>query len=389
MSPAEIEVAPAIRMEERVRSVWKRYKWFTIVVLAPTLIAATYLYGVAANQYVSEAHFIVRSQSLPSSSSGSGGSSGSLSSMLGGGSSSIAAVAESLSIADYMTSHDAVDALQKRLNLVALFRRPETDLLSRLSKADPTPENLLKFYNRQVNVDFDPDNGITTLQARAFRPADAHSLAAELLQLGEHRVNELNVRAYRDAVALSKRQLDEAEAAMRANGSKVTAFRQAEGDANPETSAGAQIGLVSGLRMQLSAAQAQLNTTVSLIGSKNPQTQALRQQVSSLEKQIASQESRLAGGGNAIAAGLGNYEAMQQQQEFLQQRYASASTAYEGARQQAIRQQLYVVRIVDANMPVMSTFPKRGFSLLTLFAALAVIYAIGWLIAAGVREHSV
>ncbi len=387
MSPAEIEVAPAIRMEERVRGVWQRYKWFTIVVLLPTAIAAIYLYGIAANQYVSEAHFIVRTQSAPSASSSS--SSG-LGSLLGsGGSSSVAAAGESLTVADYLMSHDVVAMLQKRLNLVALFRRPGTDLLSRLASADPTPEYLLDYYRGQVDVNFDIDNGITTLTARAFRPADAHTLASALLQLGERRVNEMNVRAFRDAVSLSKRQLDEAEAAMRANGAKVTAFRQSERDANPETSAGAQIGLVTGLRQQLSAARAQLETTVQLIGSNNPQTQALRQQVSSLAQQVNAQEGHLAGGGNAIAAGLGNYEAMQQQQEFLQQRYASASTAYEGARQQAVRQQLYVVRVVDANMPVKSTYPRRALSLITLFAALTIIYAIGWLIAAGVREHSV
>lgn len=387
MSPAEIEVAPAIRMEERVRSVWRRYKWFTIVVLLPTLIAATYLYGIGANQYSSEAHFVVRSQSAAASSSKD---SGGISSLLGsGGSSSLAATGESMTIADYLMSHDVVAMLQKKLNLVALFRRPEADILSRLASANPTPEYLLSFYTGQVDVNFDIDNGITTLKARAFRPGDAHSLARELLLLGERRVNEMNVRAFRDAVSLSKRQLDEAEAAMRANGSKVTAFRQTERDANPETSVGAQIGLVSGMRGQLSAARAQLDTTVRLIGSDNPQTQALRGQVSSLEQQIGAQESRLTGGGDAIAAGLGNYEAMQQQQEFLQERYASASTSYEAARQQAVRQQLYVVRVVDANMPVKSTYPKRALSLVTLFAALTIIYAIGWLIAAGVREHSV
>lgn len=387
MSPAEIEAAPAVSVKERARALWKKYKWFTIVVIAPVLIAAVYLYGVAADQYVSEAHFLVRSGSSSSSSSPSAGGI----SALGGSSasSSMAAAGESASVVDYLLSLDVSDALQKRLNIVALFRRPEADFLSKLTVANPTPEFLRDYYLRQVDVEFDYETGITNLQARAFRPADAYAIARELLRFGERRVNEMNARAYSDAVSLSKRQLEEAEAALKAGSTKVTNFRQSERDVDPTTSASAQISLVSGLRLQLSAARAQLQTTTQLIGGSNPQAEALRQQIRSLEQQLASQSSRLAGGGDAIAAGLGNYEALQMEQQFLQQRYTTASTAYENARQQAIRQQLYVVRTVEPNMPVKSTYPERALILITLFAALAIIYGIGWLIVAGVREHSV
>lgn len=390
MSPAEIDAPPKVGVRERARGIWKRYKWFTIVVIAPVLIATTYLYGVATDQYVSEAHFLVRSGS---SSSSSAPSSGGLSGLMGGSSSSssssLAAAGESASVVDYLMSHDVVRALQKRLDIVTLFRRPEADFLSRLSVANPTPEFLQKYYLSQVDVEFDYETGITTLAARAFRPADAYAITRELLHFGERRVNEMNTRAYTDAVSLSRRQLDEAEAALKAGGSNVTSFRQTERDADPTTSAGAQISLVSNLRLQLSAARAQMQTTTQLIGANNPQTEALKQQVRSLEQQLASQSSRLAGGGNAIAAGLGNYEALRMQQEFLQQRYTTASTAYESARQQAVRQQLYLVRTVEPNMPVKSTYPSRALMLITLFAALTLVYAIGWLIMAGVREHSV
>jgi len=387
MSPAEIEAPQTISAQERARGLWQKYKWFSIVVIVPVLIAAVYLYAMASDQYVSEAHYLVRSGSSSSSSAppstGIGG-------MLGGGSSaSMPAVGESMSVSDYLMSHDVVRALQKSLNIVALFRRPEADALSRLSVDDPTPELLQKYYLKQVDVEYDIDTGITTLKARAFRPGDAYAIARQLLQFGERRVNEMNARAYTDAVSLSKRQLDESETALKAGGVNVTSFRQSERDADPITSTSAQISLVSGLRLQLSAARAQMQTTIQLIGASNPQTDALRQQVRSLEQQLASQSSRLAGGGGAIAADLGNYEGLQMQQQFLQQRYTSASTAYDSARQNAVRQQLYVVRVVEANMPVKSTYPQRGLALISLFAALTIIYAIGWLIMAGVREHSV
>lgn len=384
MTPAELEIVPEPSLGERVRNFWRRYRWFLLVVVAPTLIAAAYLYGMASDQYVSEAHYLVRAQTGDAPKSAGG-----LGDLIGLGGSSSGAQNEAMSVSDYLTSHDVVDALQKQLNLVAMFRRPGVDALSKLPFADPTPEYLLKYYRKQVDVYFDTDTGITTLKARAFEPRDAYALSSALLKLGEQRVNELNLRGYADAVELSKKQLDEAERSLRALGAQVTNFRQAGRDVDPSGSAEAKIQLVSKLQGELAAARAQLATTLQLIGGNNPQTQALRQQVRSLEQQVANESSRLAGGSNAIAAGLGSYEGLQMQQQFLAKRYDAASVAFETARQQAVRQQLYLVRVVEPNMPVKSIYPQRALILVTMLVSLLIVYAIGWLIVAGVKEHAV
>ncbi|MEG3160399.1 lipopolysaccharide biosynthesis protein [Sphingomonas sp. LB2R24] len=384
MSPATAAPAALPSLGERWRQARTQYGWFFVVVLLPCLAAALYLYGFAADQYESEAHYLVRAQGAPASSgssiekllgaSGSGGG--------GGGQ------GEANSVADFLLSHDAVDALSKQSALIARFRRPEADGLSRLPTADPTPEALLKYYRKQVDVHYDTDTGITTLKVRAFRPVDAYVIARKLLGLGEGQVNTMNVRSYADAVKLSHQQLAESEAALSQVQARMTDFRQDSRDVNPQGTAEAQIGLVSKLQAELSAARSQLATTVSLIGTRNPQYAALSQQVRSLQSQVAAQSAKLAGGGNAIAAGLGDYERLRMQQGFLSKRYDAASAAFEAARQQAVRQQLYIVRIVDANMPVRSEYPKRALSLLTLFIALMVVYGLGWLVAAGVREHA-
>lgn len=388
MSPAEVQVAPPQQLAGRLREFWARRKWVAIFVVLPTLLAAAYLYLIASDQYVSEAHFIVRSQSSSSSASSSGGLGGLLGGMGGGGGGgSLTSIGDSMTVGDYLQSHDAVEALQKRLDLVALFRRPGADVLSRLMIARPTPEFLHNYYQKQVQVEFDESTGITTLTARAFRPADAYAIASQLLLLGERRVNEMNTRSYNDAVALSKQQLGETERSLRAVGAKVTNFRQTERDIDPANSASAQIGLVTQLQGNLAAARAQLQATGQLIGTNNPQADALRQQIRSLETQLSSQNGRLTGGGS-IASGLGTYEDLQTQRGFLQQRYVSVSTSYEQARQNALKQQLYIVRVVNPNMPVKSIYPQRFLTVLTILVALFVIYAIGWLLVTGVREHA-
>ena len=65
-----------------------------------------------------------------------------------------------------------------------------------------------------------------------------------------------------------------------------------------------------------------------------------------------------------------------------------AAASLEKAREQAIQQQLYLQRVVNPNMPVKALYPERGRILGTVLVSLLLIYSIGWLIVAGVREHA-
>lgn len=381
MQPLETtdDVRPGLA--HRLREMEKRYRWFMIIVIVPVAIVAFYLYAIAADQYTSEAHFLVRGPA------GAAKSGGSIAQMLGAGSAP-ASTGDNGTVADYLTSHDVVKALRRKNDLVGVFRRPEADIFSRLPDADPPLEKLVKFYQGQVDVHIDSDSGITTMKVSTFRPVDSYNLAQALLKLGEQSVNVMNERSYQDAVAMSRKQLGESEAALTGIQQQMTNFRQVGRDADPAGTAQAQLVIVSQLRGALSGARAQLETTARTIGTKNPQYQALQQGVRSLEAQVAAQSGRLAGNGSAIAVGLGSYERLRMQQQFLATRYTAASAGFEAARQQAVQQQLYIVRVVEPNMPVTAEYPKRARILLTMFFALLVAYGLGWLIYAGFREHA-
>ena len=106
-----------------------------------------------------------------------------------------------MAVPDYLKSHEAVAELSKKLDLVAMFRRPEADFLSRLRNPDPTPETLEKYFDKKVTVHHDADTGITALTVHAFRPGDAFAITNQLLQLSEAQVNRMNRRRYGDAVS--------------------------------------------------------------------------------------------------------------------------------------------------------------------------------------------
>lgn len=361
----------------------RRQKLFLLIVALPTLLTASYYFLVAADQYESEAHFLVRSTNNQAPTGI--GISQALSAVTGLSS----AQGESMSIADYLTSHDVVAELRQHGALVDKFRRSEADPLTRLWRADPAPETLLKYYRRRVSVKFNSETGIITLSAKTFRPGDSYDLVERLLALGEQRVNFMNKRSYNDSIASSRQQVDETEQALTIVQKKLTQFRQVRKDIDPEASGNAQITIVTGLTDRLATSRAQLDAMGSVINRRSPQYVALAQQVRALEAQLVAQRSKLTGSDTAIVHDISGYEDLKMRQGLLVKRYEAAAMALERARDQAQHQQLYVIRVVDANMPVKAMFPERGKIVATVLVGSLLIFAVTWLIIAGVKEHAV
>jgi capsular polysaccharide transport system permease protein len=382
MTPVEQAEEREAGTAARARAWIIERRWFLGLVVLPSLLVALYLFAYASDQYESEAHFLVRT------SSGSVAPAAGVSAVIGMVTGSGGGSNEAMSVADYLTSHDAVDRLQKEDRLIDRFRRPGVDLLSRLMPATPTPERLLRYYQKQVTVKYHSDTGITVVKVHSFAPQDSYHIARKLIQIGEERVNMLNTRSYTDAIDNARRQLADAEAALAVSNSQMTAFRRSKNDIDPQASGQAQLGIVSNLTGQVAQARAQLNAMGGMISSSSPQYQALAAHVAALQAQLNAQSGRLAGGGSAIANDISGFQSLEMRRGFLAKRYEAAAAGLERALQQAQQQQLYLVRVVDANMPVKALYPERWRILLTVVIALLLIYSIGWLIAAGVREHA-
>jgi len=362
----------------------KARSYFLLVVILPTVVVAAYYLLIASDQFESEAHFRVRSaQQSPSASMGLG----QVLDLAGGVGES---ESEAMSVQDYLNSHDAVAALRKNDQLIERFRRPNIDFISRLNSQNPKAETLLRYYRKHVEINTASDSGLTTLRVRTFTPEDSYIIINALLKLGEERVNDLNTRLYQDTLAAANRQLADAEADVTKTQSQMTGFRQSKSDIDPTGAGEAQIRLVSELTASLSAARAQLAAMKGAISPTSPQYVALAERVRALEGQVAAQSGRMAnsGGGQTIATDLGSYETLRVQQDFAAKRYTAAAAELEQARDRAMKQQLFIERVVEPDVPDKSTYPKRLTNVATVFFGLLLAYGIGWLIIAGVREHA-
>jgi capsular polysaccharide transport system permease protein len=371
----------------RNRSVWKKIKnvfdanrILFLCVFAPTLIFSAYIGLVASDQYESSADFVVRRTESTKSSVdvgqllgftlGSGGSEG-----------------DASIVQQYLLSHDAVARLRVENDLVGVFSRDGTDWLSRMWFLPPTPERLLKFYRQMITVHADDESGITHLTVHAFRPRDAHDLAEKLLLMGEQQVNAINRRTFVDQVASSQRAYDDASQELNAVEAQLTTYRQLHQDVDPADTGKAQVTMVTGLIPNLIAARARLNAMQGVIHPSSPQYRAMARQIKTLEAQVSSQSAKIVGGDHSVANRLGEYEKLVIKRQEIAQVYAVSAAQLTQAKDDAKRKKLYLIRVVEPNLPVRSEFPQRGELILTLFGGLVFAYAIGWLLWAGVKEH--
>ena len=367
----------------RLRENLHAYRWFLGLVIAPTLLVAAYYYLIASDQYQSETHILVRAAETPKPVNTG------LGAVLAAASGGENAGPEAMSVADYLTSHDVVATLRNRLDLVNRYRRPGVDWLSKLWGGDqPTDEALLKYYLKQTKVEVNSSTGITIIQARAFTPQDAFAIATALLDLGDQRVNSLNNAAYKDAISSQERQLRLAQDNLARAQGAISSFRATQADIDPTGTGTAQTQLVTSLTGQLAAARAQMVSVGATISRESPQYIALSRRVSALQAQVDAQQSKLAGGGSTIASQVAGYNELQMRQQFAQRQYETVSAALDRARQQVLDKHLYLVRVVNPNLPEKSQFPQRNRVVLTVFFSLLVAYGIGWMLVAGVREHA-
>lgn len=355
---------------------------FTWWVLAPTLLAIIYFYGIAAPQFVSEARFVVRSRAdAPQVSLGT------MLSAAVGGSGGGAAYGEANSVRDFLLSHDAVMRAHERLNLIRMWQSEEADLVARLWNEDP--ERLTRYYNNMVSAVFDTTTGVVTLRVRSFRPEDSKAIAETLLELSEALVNSLSERAREDALRVARSEVAIAERRVADSREALARFREQQQDLDSAGTAQAAVQTISALEGALVAAQAELRERMAFMRPDNPALQNTRNRIEALERQIAAERMRRTRGDGALAQQLGTFERLMLEREFADRQLASATASLETARMEAQRQQMYLSRVVEPNLAVYPLYPRKLISVASIFMGLSVAFGIGWLLVAGMREHAV
>ena len=353
-----------------------RWKVLLLIVL-PTLVVGVYYLFMATGMYLSESRFAVRSPE--------GGTSSELLMVLGQVGAGMAS--DAYIVEDYILSPDLLNKLEQEFALADHYQNGQADFLSRL-KDDPTREEFLEYYRKIVNIRFDSATGIAILTVRAFAPDYAQQLNQAILRHSEKLVNTLRDRAMKDLLSLARQEVKGAEERLSRARRQLKQFRQESDLIDPQATAGAVLNLVSQLEGQAAKARTELAELRSYMQESSSAVIALKSRVKALEEQIRRERARLTGEDSRVINEVATrYEELTVEHEFAQKQYVSALTSLESARIRAESQSRYLVDFVPPTLAEEAQWPKRIRNSAISLALFSLIFGIGSLLIAAVREH--
>ena len=109
--------------------------------------------------------------------------------------------------------------------------------------------------------------------------------------------------------------------------------------------------------------------------------------VETLQSEIANESARVTGGEKSLAGKAAGYQSLVLEREFADKQLTSALASLEQARNEAIRKQLYLERIVQPSKPDVAMEPRRLRAVLTTMILGMIAWGILAILIAGVREH--
>jgi capsular polysaccharide transport system permease protein len=398
---------PALQLPPLPQRQPKAYRglWLSLLlcVVLPTALVAVYYYAFAAEQYVAQFKFAVMESSpvlpgipppatatSPTAASGGGGMA-----MMSGGASMMggsSATLQNYVVTDYLLSRQAVDELQQRLNIRALYDSPlaEYDPWVRFDEKLPT-ERFVRYWNRMVTAAFDPMTGLAVVTVRAFTAKDALSIADAMVTLSEDLVNSIAKRPQLASVRFAEGEVRRAEERLRTARDALMEYRLKEGVIDPSGALTTNIAMVQALRTQLVQQQADLAALLSQQQNPNsPTAQTLRSRVAATKEQLTKIEKEVSSDrqGNRILTELvARYEQLDLERQYAQGSLVAAQQAFDQARANAVAQHLYLTPYVRPVLPESATYPKRAQSVVIAALAFLGIWIVGFMIVRSVRDH--
>ena len=361
----------------------QRHFVFVLTVLAPTVVASVYFGLIASDVYVSESRFLVRSPKIQMPTE-----TGLVSDLLQGAGFS-RAQDDTYSVRDFILSRDALKELDGKLGIRKSYSSHHVDIFNRFPGLhwDTSFERFYLYYGKHVEVEYDPTSSISVLTVRAFSANDAYNINRMLLDMSERLVNTLNDRSRQDLIRFAEEDVRTAADKAHEASLALLAFRSKQSVFDTEQQAQIQLEGVAKLQEDFISTEAEL-AQLTKLSPNNPQIPGLRSRADTLRKAIASEAAKVTSGKSSLSAHAPEFERLVLESTTADKLLATAITELDTARSEAARQQLYLERLVQPNLPDKAMEPRRIRSVFTVFVLGLIAWGVLSLVLASIREHA-
>lgn len=353
---------------------------FAGVVVLPLFLATAYLWIFAEDQYASTVGFTVRREEGSSASDLLGG----LTRITGGGGSR-----ETDILYEFIRSQEIVASIDERLGL--------NDLYSANWPGDPafalwpgaSSEQLLRHWGRMVRISYDSSSQLIELRVLAYSPEQAQLIAQEIVAESQRMINNLNRAAREDIMRYAQEDVAKTIARLKEARETLSRFRTRTQIVDPAADIQGRMGVLNNLQQQLAEALIENDIVVGSSQENDPRRAQSARRIQVIRDRIEAERATFAAseGGENYPELLAEFERITVDLQYAEETYRAALAAEDAARDQAVRQTVYLAPYIHPTLPQTAEFPQRGslIGLLALFLTFA--WAIGSLVFYSVRDR--
>ncbi|MDQ0469937.1 hypothetical protein [Labrys wisconsinensis] len=348
-SDAELAYDSRIR---RRRAKLRKWLLSLLILFAPLAVTVIYKFAISVPMYVSEVRFGIRGGTAaqnPSSSSSGGTSLSSIASQLGG-------AVDGYAVRDFLSSRDAMKELDQKIDFGERMKNPGPSLLDRLLNRSPSDKEY-DLYQSAIDVRFNLLEQTVAMRVYAYSPADAQTMASNLLSISETFLDKMNVRSRRDWLRLMENEVKQAEDQLSDARTALADWQTKNGNVDPVASIQMLNTILGQIETSIATARVNLAQFVGLGSDTSPRQRAIQGQIAALMEQERSIRDRLAGLNNSQAGQLMQFEKLKANADFAEKNLYAARSSLEDARVESARQQKYVEVFASPSQSESVAFP--------------------------------
>lgn len=356
---------------------------FVVVVVVPVLLSAAYLWVFAQDQYASTVGFTVRREEASSASDLLGG----LTRITGSGGS-----VETDILYEFIRSQEIVSAIDERIGLGEIYAQnwPFDPVFALWP--DAKIEDLHSHWGRMVRISYDSTTQLVELRVLAYSPEEAQLIAGEILAESQKMINNLNNAAREDIMRYANEDVEKTIVRLKAAREALSRFRTRTQIVDPAADIQGRMGVLANLQQQLAEALIENDIVLGTTQDSDPRRTQTARRIEVIRDRIAAERQTFAsteGGaaGENYPELLAEFESLTVDLQYAEETYRVALAAQDSARDQAVRQTVYLAPYIRPTMPQLSEYPQRGILVAMIGVFLTFAWAIGALIYYSVRDR--
>ncbi len=355
-----------------------RYLKPTLLIAFPLAIILVYLFAIAVEKYRSTSTYVIRDLSTKETMGvdlgifGVGGSSQQLDAGI---------------VVHYLQSADMFARVDQRFDLKGRYRSSQTDIRERLVW-DPSNEDFVDLYRKNLKILPDPSSGITTISFESTDPQTALSILQYLLESGEAFLNELNRQRAEKKIAFASSQLERNKAKLDNAIQVLEAFQNRHRLIDPSADMAVKNSIIASLEASIVEKTAAYNQLVSYMSPDTIDALKMQTHIGELKAALEKTKSKLSGADPARLNDLMfDYQKLKNDVDFATEVYKKTLVQYEVLRIEALQESKIFEVVAAPTLPDGHVYPKRLHMTLTAMVLTLIGYKVAMLVWAVVKDH--